>query len=154
VTISGVMGGQPEINGTWVIESVNPSGDFTLPSGQITGNGKLSTGGKWTAQNTGIHIQKLPAGYNLIADSENSDVVSSYDRRKYSLASGGNRLQTDTESSGPTTKGSTEIKNVKTDIAKFVAPGMLTTTLATADGKHPLFTQGTYVDHVVLGTPG
>src|SRR5262249_13190379 len=100
--------------------------------------------------NTGIHIQKLPAGFQVIADSANNNVASPFNSNRYSLASGGTRNIALTNSTGTATVGSKDITGVSFAAASQMAPGMLWSAVNAPNGK-PFFPAGTTIASIDLG---
>jgi len=155
ITISGVTG-QTSLNGTWTITNVTSSltvTNFSLKG--ITGNGVASSGGNYVADTTGVHLQKLPAGYQVIADSVNQNVQSGFDATKFSLISGGTKANVETVGTGVSTAGSDRITGVSAAQAALLAPGMLWSPVNT-DGPNPkpYFPNGTTIAEIIQGTPG
>ena len=150
VTISGVTG-QTKINGTWIISNITPT-SFALAG--LLGNNVASSGGNWAAfKTTGVHLQKLPAGYNSISESPNLNVLSQFDATKYSLVSGGDVRNVDTHSTGVSTAGTNTITGVSTEWARELAAGMLLAPANNLAGTQ-LFPYGTTISRIEIGTAG
>src|SRR5262249_59770478 len=121
-TIDGVKG-QDKINGTWTISNLT-STSFALTG--IVGNNVRSTDGTWKATSTtGIHVKKVPAGYDAIKQSANLNVPSQFNATKFNLLSGCDVLNVDTHSTGLATLGSYTITGVSTVWARQLVAGML-----------------------------
>lgn len=122
VTIEGVKG-QTAINGIWTISNLTAT-SFALTG--IVGNNTASSEGTWKATpTTGIHVQKIPAGYDAINQSALLNVPSQFDATKFNLLSGGTVLNVDTHSTGLATTGSDIITGVSTEWARHLVAGML-----------------------------
>lgn len=155
ITISGITG-QTDLNGTWVIDKVESSlteTNFFLKG--ATGNGVLSSGGSYATPTVGVHIQKLPAGYQVIADSGNQNVQSGFDGTRFSLESGGIKAGVETLGTGVSVKDSPNITGVSASQAALLAPGMLWTPVNTVGpNPQPYFPNGTSIKEIIQGTPG
>jgi hypothetical protein len=151
VTISGVTG-QTALNSTWIISNITPT-SFALTN--IAGDGTTSSGGSWTAfRTTGVHLQKLPAGYDTITQSSNLNVLSQFDATRYSLVSGGTQANISTLSTGVSTAGSNTIQNVSTAIARQLVVGMLWSPVNPPSSQTPYFPNGTTISSIQIGTTG
>jgi hypothetical protein len=152
VTISGVTdqttGLPAAINGNWQINNLTLN-TFQLMNSD--GNTHKLTGGNYLVPNTGIHIEKVPAGFQVIADSANNDVGSPYNANKYFLASGGTKAIITTNGTGVSTDTSTDITGVSYATAVQLAPGMLWSAVNAPNGK-PFFPTGTTIASIQIGT--
>jgi hypothetical protein len=150
VTISDVDG-QNAINGSWVISNLTSS-SFALVG--IAGNNVQSKGGSWKAiQTTGVHVQKLPSGSTVIAESENANTTSNFDGTKYNFVSGGTQAHIDTMSTGVATKDQNTIQNVSTAVARQLVAGMLLEEkFPVGNPNTPFFAPGTTILSIQLGT--
>ncbi len=165
IVISGVTG-QTSLNGRWTITGVTSSltvTNFSLnkkikedgTEEEIKGDGVPSSGGNYQAQTTGVHLQKLPAGYQVIADSVNQNVQSGFDATKFSLISGGTKANVETVGTGVATTGSDQITGVSAAQAAQLAPGMLWSPVNTpGPNPQPYFPNGTTISEIIQGTPG
>ncbi|HVX60651.1 MAG TPA: hypothetical protein VHC19_08615, partial [Pirellulales bacterium] len=150
VTISGVTG-QTAINGTWIISNITPN-SFALAG--LPGDGTASSAGNWTAFKTaGVHLQKLPAGYDSISESPNLNVLSQFDATRYSLVSGGGVESIGSIGTGASTAGTNVITGVSTAIARQLAAGMLLAPANNLAGTQ-LFPYGTTISRIEIGTAG
>jgi hypothetical protein len=106
-----------------------------------------------TAQTTGVHVQKLPAGFQVIADSENQNVQSSFDPTRYNLVSGGVKANISTVGTGVSTAGTNTILNVSNAIASQLVPGMLWSpvTARYSSPLQPFFPYGTTIASITVG---
>jgi hypothetical protein len=147
VNISGVTAGQTAINGLHPVKIIS-NGVFDLTDIQGNGQGLTVNNPTYVAQTTGIPLEKLPSGYQAIADSPNVNSQSSYDSNQFTLLSGGVVARVDTFSSGVATKDSNQITSVLTDFAKQLVAGMLWS----PDGGY--FPTGTTIADITLGTAG
>ena len=149
VTISGVNG-QDAINNTWIISNITPT-SFALAG--LPGSQAPSNGGAWTAfKTTGVHLQKLPAGYDSNSESANLNVLSQFDSTKYSLVSGGAVQSIGTIGTGVATVGSNTIQNVSTEIARQLVAGMLLAPAGPKTGTAKLFPNATTILRIEIGT--
>jgi hypothetical protein len=148
VAISGIAG-QTALNNTWVISNLTNT-TFVLTN--ATGDGTTSSSGTFTAQTTGVAVQKLPAGFQVIADSENQNVASSFDPTQYNLVSGGTKANIATIGTGTATAGSTDILNVSNAIAATLVPGMLWSPVNPPASNMPYFPNGTTIASISVGT--
>ncbi len=150
VTISGVTG-QTAINGTWIISNITPN-SFALAG--LPGDGTASSAGNWAAFKTaGVHLQKLPAGYDSISESPNLNVLSQFDSTRYSLVSGGAVESIGSIGTGVSTTGTNTITGVSTAIARQLAAGMLLAPANNLAGTQ-LFPYGTTISRIEIGTAG
>lgn len=155
VTIEGVTG-QTAINGIWTISNLTPT-SFALTG--IVGNNVASTGGTWKATpTTGIHVKKIPAGYDAINQSALLNVPSQFDATKFNLLSGGTVLNVDTHSTGLATTGSSDITGVSTEWARQLVAGMLLKdskpSLTPPPGMASLFPLDAVIFSIQIGTDG
>ncbi len=151
VTISGVTG-QTNLNGNWTINNL------TLNTFQLVGSTgdpmNPASGGTFAVPNTGINIKKLPAGFQVIADSANNNVASPFNSNQYALTSGGTKDLGLTNSTGAATAGSTDITGVNFAAASQLTPGMSWSAVNAPNGK-PFFPAGTTIASIELGAgPG
>ena len=151
IKISGVMGQngndpQSGINDSFEVAEI-AGGTFKLkkPDGTFfNGDNTPSVGGSYAAQTTGIHLLKIPSGYQALSDSSNGDHVSTYNPNQFTLASGGAVNQVDTLSTGIAKKGEKEITGVSAAVMTQLVPGMLWRPVADPSGTN-YFPTGTYI---------